>query len=621
MAFDLASAKPIQEKSGFDLSTAKPVANDSAFQDEQSMTAGELASGVFSVAGVGAANVGKTALEGSLALSGQIARPLIPVANNIARNFGFDGRMKDIKVDDSLKAAEALTDKLPSVEINEDGERLITMLSEKYQTAPELLKNIVNDFVNMGENFGETAFNAVEDLPIPAEAKGAVAATARVLPDALEAATGFTGGKIAVDALQPKLTALKSRSPVVSEYIEEVLTTPAEQARSIKSPRYESVKKANARQGIIDGTIEGAGWRIDKKSGKVIPDRLGRDLIKQGVSEKLIVAPNRMTAGDREAASKMIESAENFIRGVKGSERNIPQSVIGENAMKRFKTIINAQREASKRIGAAVESDLKGKSIDIQEIVDDFDNNLYELGVRVVDADQLDFSNSLIQRSNTTPISDVYARLKTSYDDASELHELKRYISKQIDYDKKAPLVASLDDEAETALKAVRSKINERLKAMSDDYTKANEDFAMAAETIVPFAKEMGRRFDPQSGRVESLVGQELRKTITNYAKANDLIEALDNLDSTARKFGGEFDDDIMTQIMFNSELERVFGSFKPNSMQGVMEKGAGVALDRAGVTGQAVQFGLNAVKDRIYVPPSEEKLRLARQLKELVNR
>ena len=432
----------------------------------------------------------------------------------------------------------------------------------------------------------------------------------------------------ATQAIKYALKPLTSRPPVVTQYIDDQLQPQVSQQSTvrpswdIKEPIQESVKRAEIRQAINAGTVEGAGWRIDPKTGKIVADKLSRDLVKKGISEKLVVAPNTMTRGTKEASRKMLQKAENFIRGVKGSERDIPQSVIGESAMKRFDVIKKAQAEASKKIGEAVRTDLKNKPVNIQTVIDEFDDDLARLGVRLTDEGKLDFSQSLIQRSNTTPIKDVYARLKANYSDAAELHDLKRYISKQIDYGKSSPLVRTLDDDAEAALKAVRAKINANLQDMSPAYKAANKEFSDAAQTIVPFAKEMGRRFDPESMRVDSLVGQELRKTITNYAKANDLIEALDNLDATARQFGGQFDDDIMTQVMFNAELQKAFGSFKPGSMQGVIESGTDVALSRAGLTGQAAKAGLNAAKDRfIFNPPSKEELELIKQLKELVNR
>jgi len=438
------------------------------------------------------------------------------------------------------------------------------------------------------------------------------------------------------------ISPLKSRAPAVTQYFDdlanqadnappagvsqqadELSLQPIEATRS-RTP-FGNLRQADIRKAVQEGTVESAGWRIDSNTGRVLPDKVGRDLLDMGVSDKVVSAPNAMTRADKIAGKRMLKKAENIIRGVKGSETDLPQSVIGESAMRRFETIKKAQIDASKRIGDAVNSpEIKGRAVNIQDVVDDFTDDLGQLGAKVGDTGKLDFSQSLIQRSNTTPLKDVYSRLRTSYDDAADLHDFKRYISKLIDYDKKPGVVRVLDDDAEAALKAVRSKVNDKLRGMSDRYARANDEFSEAAQTLVPFAKEMGRRFDPASDRVESFVGQELRKTITNYGKSEDLIIALDNLDKTARRFGGDYADDIMTQIMFNSELERTLGSFKPGSFQGRIE-GAITAVrggGEGGATERLAKAGFNAAKDRLIVKqPSKEKLELIKKLDELLSR
>jgi hypothetical protein len=47
-------------------------------------------------------------------------------------------------------------------------------------------------------------------------------------------------------------------------------------------------------------------------------------------------------------------------------------------------------------------------------------------------------------------------------------------------------------------------------------------------------------------------------------------------------KYGAKFNDDPINQVVFLNDLERVFGSFADNSLQGVMEKGAGRAISAA---------------------------------------
>lgn len=427
-----------------------------------------------------------------------------------------------------------------------------------------------------------------------------------------------------------------SKSPVVNEYLDEQLKGGARAAAGMTddaakvgqtqtmggmAPRFrEGAKKAEIRQAMKEGTVGAAGYRLDQ-NGRIVADKVQRELIQKGVSDKVLAASNNFSKGDKQASLRMLDKAEAFIKGVKGAEIDRPQAVIGENAMKRFEVIKNAQKDASKRITVAIDDELRGKPIDISSALDEFMTKLDDLGIQQ-EGDRLNFKESLVRGSNTTPIRNIYEMVKSSYDDAAELHRVKQAITNQINYE--ATVGKPIDREAENALKALRSQINEALRNASPKYAKANDDYAKAAQVLKPWAESMGRKFDPESARVENFVGQELRKTITNYAKANELIENLDLLNRTAQEFGGKFDDDLMAQVMLNSELERVLGSFAPGSLQGNLEKSGNIVMERflGNTAASAVKMGLNEAKNRVmFEAPSKQKLEVIRQLREIYSR
>lgn len=430
---------------------------------------------------------------------------------------------------------------------------------------------------------------------------------------------------VVMSAAGKQIKQLPGRARAAGQYIDDLLSggraavpqapVPQRAAAAVQ----ESAKRAGIRKAIQQGSAESVGWTVDKK-GNIVADALQRDLSRKGVHDRAIVTLRDMSRADKDAARKMLDLAENYIKGVKGAERSRPQMVVGENAMKRFDVIQAAQKEASKKVGEAVKTDLKGAPADITPLVDDFMDQLDELGIKVVNGAP-NFKESMIRGSNVAPIRNVLDVLKYQYDDAAELHKLKQFISNQLDYDN--PATKPLDRQAENALKQLRSRINDQLRGMSENYASANDEFRKAAEAVKPFADVMGRRFDPESSRVENYVGQELRKVLTNYQSANDMIISLDNLDSVAREFGGQFDDDLMSQIVLNSELERIFGTFAPGSAQGVAEKAIEIGLDRAGGgTVQAARDIAKAGKDRLFfTPQSKEKVELIGKMKDLLNK
>ena len=63
-------------------------------------------------------------------------------------------------------------------------------------------------------------------------------------------------------------------------------------------------------------------------------------------------------------------------------------------------------------------------------------------------------------------------------------------------------------------------------------------------------------------------------------------MNAIDNIEATAKKFGGAFDDDILTQMLFADELDAVFGTGARTSLRGEIRKaGIDTAIDISQMT------------------------------------
>lgn len=422
----------------------------------------------------------------------------------------------------------------------------------------------------------------------------------------------FNAGKKIVEGVRPK---------VVSQYLDELNTQTVGAKKSVEAqqstPIFEMSSRKVAREGLKNKTVEGVGWKVGRH-GALEADELERELVKSGVSEKAIVSANNMSAADKDAAVRMVSLARDYVKGVKGSEARPPNSVIGESMMKRFRYVSDFQKKASRNIANAVkESKTK---LDTTDLLDNFADDLTNLKVSI-DGQKMDFSLSNLANSNTAPIKTIYKRLNNSDGSFKDLHEIKQMISEQVNFAKDPTAARKISDRGESVLKELRNKINEKLREASPDYAKANDQFKEAAEAVFPFAKAMGRKFDPDSEMVDNLVGQELRKVLTNYNVGPGMIEAYQNLDNLARGLGGGFKDDIGNLIVFNSELERI-GSFKAGSLQGVQEKVADRALSKLGTTGEVAGAVMNAAKDRVmYQAPSIETLKTLDKMQRLITR
>lgn len=424
-----------------------------------------------------------------------------------------------------------------------------------------------------------------------------------------------------------------SRAPAAVEYLNQANEAPKtapelvpieQQGRNteflnkVNAPIKESAKKADIRQAIVSGDKAGAGFKIDKK-GIVVPDPAAKTAMSNGMSDKAVATINFSSPEDKAQFNQILNYAERAMKNAPEGARNPPSIPIGNSMMKRFKFVYEQNRKASKDIGAAANTELKGKVVDISDTIDTFSNDLADLGVTINQEGKLDFTGSLIEGSNTKPIERVWNRLK-SQDDGFKLHQDKRFISKQIDYDTAAIAKEPIDKQAEAALSRLRQGINDKLIEQSPAYKEANQRFATTIDAMNSFADVAGSKFDPEKPYIDKIVGQELRKTLSNYGVGPDMVAAVDKLDEVANQFGGAFKDDVIHQTVFYSELERMFGSFKPNSLQGVQEK----AIERAGgrlMSGDVKGAAVEGIKGQIMkrFGPTEEKQ--IKAIRELINR
>lgn len=363
----------------------------------------------------------------------------------------------------------------------------------------------------------------------------------------------------------------------------------------------ESLKKADIRKGIEEGSRYAVEWKIDPVSKKIVKDDLAKKALSQGIDDTTVAITKYASAADKAAFSEMMDIASQVLEKPLGSSKVRPQKVIGDNLMDRYDKVYSANQKAAKDIGLAVDK-MEGKSFDITDSLDNYDDALSDLGItRNKDTGELVFKGSDIQGNQITSVIDmVDKRLKGNYS-AKNLHKEKQFIADKI-YEKGKDVANPLDNKGKKVLNDLRDSFNQKLRNSSDEYIDANDRFSETIEGIGDFSNTMGRRFDPDSPRVENLVGKELRKILSNYSIGDNQKVAVENLDYLASRYGGKFDDDIVHQVEFYSALEKQFGSFAPNSVQGTGEKiikGAELASGtNAGAALEAAKWAHNKIMD-----------------------
>ena len=456
-----------------------------------------------------------------------------------------------------------------------------------------------------GKQYTQTAVNAIEPVA------NAAMALAPMAPEMAALRSGLNQASTALQANMP------SKAPREASLPPDVPAKPA----------FEMAKKPALREALQQNTTESAGWKISPQSNRVVPNMLERNLIQDMVPEKTIVSLRNMPKTEKTAATQMLNIAENHIRNTPGSQTVAPSVVPGQRLMARFDKLKGIQENASKQIGKAVQNDLKGKQINISDIKDNFASNLENQGA-VVTNKGVNFKDlSGFEPTDKRLINETYRMLSRDSVDGADLHRAKMAISKRLNYTNN-PSATKLSDAAENMLKNVRSQINDKLRENSSQYAQANDNFSKAASGIGPFMEAIGKKFDPESTRVENFTGTQLRKMLSNYSNGEQMIEAVHNLNDVANSFPGKkFGNEIIPLVRLNSDLEGILGSFKPQNFQSNISKGMAELIPRhgAGMFNRAVDAATTGTEELArhtswWDAPVTKKLDIINRLKEQVN-
>jgi hypothetical protein len=93
---------------------------------------------------------------------------------------------------------------------------------------------------------------------------------------------------------------------------------------------------------------------------------------------------------------------------------------------------------------------------------------------------------------------------------------------------------------------------------------------------------QLERKLNFDSDRASDAFGTALRRVLSNYGTRNSIIDSIDLVETVARKYGMDINDDLIKQLVFVNEIDRMFGSVAPSSFKGQIEQAAKKGLDFA---------------------------------------
>lgn len=452
---------------------------------------------------------------------------------------------------------------------------------EALQTVGEAVEPVAEALTTAEETLGEAAFEAT--------GSPAAAAVATALPTALLEVVGLAGARGVVKGGR----AVKEVSDAVDQL--EGLRKVPKQADSWLFKLETPTKKA-VREAIENNPTDNITAKyIMDGSGKVKADPVARNAIKQGFDEGTVAAVKGSQAADKTAMKKMVSVLEKGKANKTFAMKNRPTDVIGDSILKRFKGVKDANIQAGRELDKVAKG-LKGQQVNTQGAVSRFLDDLEDMGVTVDEDFKPSFAGSDIEGvpAAENAIKKVTSRLKqvSESGDAYNAHRMKKFIDEQVSYGK---VGEGLTGKTENVVKGLRRNIDSALDSEFSDYNQVNTQFADTRTALDNFQSAAGTNFDPFSPGADKFVGTLSRRLMSNVQSRVKLMDSISGLEDVGRKYGKTFNDDVFTQAMFADELENVFGSFAPTSLQGAIEKGTTQAITggaREAAIGTAVDIG-----------------------------
>lgn len=506
---------------------------------------------------------------------------------------------------EAVEGAVALEESLPDFTLGEQGQALLQTLTSKFKDSPEIVQEIVEAASTLGPSIGESAFQATEGLP--PNVRAGVAAAAGALPGALEAATVVKAGG-----------ALRG----VNVPAEVQKTT----ARALDVFRKQSKTKQRIAELIQSGStdVETAKFKLKDSITTGLPrvqaDVTATEAIRQGFDEGVIAAIKGAGPADKRAMLEMVNVMQRGKKNARFAAFNRPSDVVGESLMKRVRVIQGANREAGRNIDSVAQT-LKGQPVDISSAVSGFSQRLDDLGVRLVDDGKggfkPNFELSQLSPGDRGPIKEVIRQMSIRGRkpiDGLAAHKMKRIIDNNVTFGRSK---TGISGDAESALKEFRALIDDSLDTNFPAYNRVNEAYSETIGALDALQDVAGRKMRLTGPNADKATGTLLRRVLSNAQSRIALLDSLEQIENTAKRFEGfvgkidpkaiegprtsTLTDDILTQVLFVDELDSRFGPVARTSLQGQVQQGLesaiGATTSKAGLFQATVDVAGSALE------------------------
>jgi hypothetical protein len=586
MAFDLSTARPVQQPTGFDISTAQPVQPQidpnilaQAQQRDPSL--------------IPAPEIGvRTFVDPALTLAtGAIAEPVAGVIGAATAALPFTAEGSGAGVADIVR--EKLTFQ-PTTAQGQAGLRAVGGVAEKVVGALDA----VNQF---GRDIGvpEVLLRPAADVAF--EQGGPLAgAVVAAIPTAILEFLGLRGlqtlrpgskllkpdgrpTKLLENKLDKQGLVFDNLSPEAKATIPEVAPKrliPG--GREVAGPS-ENILVEQIKSGAKDNAL--AGLKVVKD--QVVPDKAGLEAIRQGFDDGFVQAVKTASPESKSGMKQMLDITQRISKNRRLALDIRPTDVVGNSLSKRITFIRDKATQARKELNNIATTQLRGQSVDGAPVVTKLQESLANLDIELIDGPggipEPVFRGSLISKDKAAQraIRNVIDLMAEGVKpDALRFHKLKRQLDNMIDFNKKS--AAGLSDAGRNVLKDIRSSLNESVRAVNPDYARVNDVLSSSLTALDDFQKVAGSSIDIFGEGSAKAIGQDMRGLMSNRKSRVRLENNVNQINQVASDLGGVFGDDIKDLALFANSIEDRFGAVAQTSFKGEIES----AITRAGQQG-----------------------------------
>jgi len=377
-------------------------------------------------------------------------------------------------------------------------------------------------------------------------------------PKAIEAAENMLGGVMPA-----------TRDSTAGYRLEEVIDGSNPEIPRLPAP-------SDSPDGVPDYTQRGRRYKAAK-------DPVQRAAVQQGFDAGTVTMIRESSPADRRKMLQSLRITEESVGNKRYGLTARSGDVIGDSILERYKVVQDMNSRSGAGIDDFAEANMTNDFVDFRGVIKSFESDLGRMKIRINDNRTLDFSKASIK--GLTGIENFLSRIVERMASnrrmtAEEVHQFKRYIDDQTPYGKSQE---GLTGRAKGIVSGLRRNLDDLLDNRYPEYDRLNSTYSESIRAIDDLEVALGRTINLDERRANNAVGIAARSAGAQRTSSARLLNALEDIDTLAKKYGGaeRFDNDVINQASFVFELDRIFGTQAPTSLASIITQG----VDKAGLS------------------------------------